>query len=138
MQEFFKKVSVAYLAGALGGLAATFLLWLIGHWALITAPVLATILNSLAAEHWAAPVLKGSLWALLIVPLALVLRVRALAFGLILSLIPSAYILLAEYPRQHHGISPFAHDVRWALLILILNAVWGWVAGGIYLSHYKA
>jgi hypothetical protein len=138
MQEFFKKFSVAYLAGALGGLAATLLLWAIGHWSLLAAPVLAALVNSLAAEHWAAPVLRGSLWGLCMVPLALVLRVKALAFGLILSLIPSAYSLLVVYPRQHHGVTPFAHDVHWALLILLLNAVWGLAAGAIYRSLYKA
>jgi len=138
MSELFKKFSVAYLAGALGGLAATFLLWAIGHWSLIASPVLAAVINSLAAEHWAAPVLKGSLWALLIVPLALVLRIKAPAFGLIISLVPSAYTLLVAYPRLHHGISPFVHDVRWAVMILIINAIWGLVAGGIYRSHYKA
>lgn len=138
MQEFFKKCSVAYLAGALGGLAATFLLWAIGHWHLLASPEITTLISSLSAEHWAAPVLKGSLWALLIVPLVLVLRVKSPAFGLILSLIPSVYTLLVVYPRQHHGFSPFAHDLRWAVLVLILNAVWGLVAGGIFRSHYKA
>ncbi len=138
MQEFFKKVSVAYLAGALGGVAATFFQWLFEHWTLIKSPSWGAVAGSLGAEHWAAPVLKGSLWALLIVPLAMVLRIKQVAFGLIVSLLPSAYALLVQYPEQHHGFSVFSRDPQWALWVLLLNAIWGLVAGSIYLSHYKA
>jgi hypothetical protein len=138
MQEFFKKVSVAYLAGALGGLAAGFFLWIFEHWAIFKSPSWDAIIGSLGQVHWAEPALKGSLWALLIVPLAMVLRIKKIAFGLIVSLIPTAYTLLIVYPSQHHGFSVFSRDPKWAMLVVLLNAVWGLAAGSIYLSHYKA
>lgn len=138
MQEFFKKCAVAYLAGALGGLAFGFLNWLLGQGDVLAALAWPRLFSAFTWAHIAKPVLQGSLWALLMVPAAMLLPLRGLIFGLLLSLIPSLYTLLVYYPRQHHGLSPFTSNFHYAVLVLILYAVWGIIAGSIYISHYKS
>jgi hypothetical protein len=137
MQELFKKFSVAYLAGALGGVAAGFLMWLFKHWKIFESPSLTVLTASLAAAPWAWFILKGSLWALILVPLAWILKVKNIFFGMILGLAPSVYSIWVVYPSQHHGLSAFSHEPKWFFMILVLNTLWGITASMLYLSHYK-
>lgn len=137
MQELFKKFSVAYLAGALGGICLALVFWLFAHWKGFQSFSPSFIAAGLNWSYLAPLVLKGSLWALLIVPFGAALKIRGAAFGLILSLLPSLYVLIYQYPKEHHGLSPFTQAPQHAVLILVGYAVWGLVAGGIYGGQYK-
>jgi hypothetical protein len=137
MSDLFKRFSVAYLAGALGGVALALVFWLFGHWGVFKPFSLAALGEAFTWSNLAPMILTGSLWALLIVPVAAVLKLKGAAFGLILSLIPSIYLLLVQYPAEHHGLSPFTQSPHRAILILVAYAAWGLVAGTIYGSQYK-
>jgi len=137
MQDLFKRFGVAYLSGALGGLAYAVVAWLFSHWAFFKTFSLPMLSSGLTWNYAAPLILKGSLWALLLVPMAAILRVRGAVFGLIISLIPVAYVLLIQYPREHHGLLPWAQSPANALLVLVSFGVWGLVAGSAYISQYK-
>jgi len=139
MQAWFQRFGVAFLAGAIGGCAQALVHKLFESWQLVLTrspwPVLAAGLR----WHAVAPyVLAGALWGLLVVPLAALLRVRGLIFGLCLALVPALYALFWQYPRSHGGLSPFAASLGPALLILCGCAAWGLVTGALYQINYRA
>ena len=82
-------------------------------------------------------ILKGSLWALLLVMLAPLFKARGVMLGITLSLLPSAYVLLIQYPAQHLGFFGMAKGSMTFVFVLLFNAAWGFIAGGIYANHYR-
>jgi len=137
MRDLFSRFAVAYLAGAIGGLAYALVAWLCGHWNLFTLLMVKMSVTSLTWPYLAERMLKGSLWALLLVLLAPFLRVRGALLGLVLSLLPSTYVLLIQYPSHQLGLFGLAKGPLTFLFVLLFNGTWGFMAGGIYAPHSR-
>ncbi len=137
MRDLFNRFAVAYLAGAIGGLAYALVAWLCQQWGLFTLLAVKMSVLYLAWPYVAERMLKGSLWALLLVLLAPFMRARGALLGLVLSLLPSAYVLLIQYPSQHVGLFGMGKGTLTFLFVLLFNATWGFIAGGIYAQHYR-
>lgn len=137
MKEFFRKVAVAYLAGAIGGLAYALVAWLCHHSGLFKMFSVNMKVYQLTWPYLADRILYGSLWALLLVFIGPFLKAKGLISGLVLSLIPSAYVLFVHYPSQGLGFLGINKGVLTFIFVLLFNATWGFIAGGIYADHYK-
>lgn len=139
MQSWFQRFGVAFLAGAIGGCVQSVVLHLIENWrALTTHPSWSLVLGGLQGRPLSSYVLGGALWALLAVPMALLLRVRGWVFGLVLALLPSVYVLFWAYPRAHYGGSPWSPSLAPGLLVLAGHLVWGLVVSALYQQNYRA
>jgi hypothetical protein len=88
--------------------------------------------------YLAGRILDGSLWALLIVLLSPLLKAQGAMLGLVLSLIPSAYVLLIYYPYHGYGLFGNAKGVLTFMFVLIFYAAWGLITGMLYSSEYKS
>ncbi|MBN1595857.1 hypothetical protein JW933_08025 [candidate division FCPU426 bacterium] len=138
MRDLFNRFAIAYLAGAIGGLAYALIAWLCDHWHLFKLFSVQMSVVYLSWPYLAERILKGSLWALLLVFLGPFFKARGALLGLILSLIPSAYVLLIYYPGQQLGFLGLAKGVYTFIFVLLFNAAWGFIAGGIYAHHYRS
>ncbi|MCK5242560.1 hypothetical protein KAR34_08925 [bacterium] len=138
MREIYNRFAVAYLAGAIGGLAYALIAWLCDQWQLFELLSVKMSVTHLSWSYLAERILKGSLWALLLVLLGPFFKARGALLGLILSLLPSAYVLFIYYPSQNLGILGFSKGALTFLFVLLFNACWGFIAGGIYASHYRS
>ncbi|MCD4812244.1 hypothetical protein K8S19_00905 [bacterium] len=137
MREIYSRFAVAYLAGALGGLAYALTAWLCDQWQLFELLSVKMSVLNLTWPYLAERILKGSLWALLLVLVGPFFKARGALLGLILSLLPSAYVLFIYYPAHHLGIFGFSKGMLTFLFVLLFNAAWGFIAGGIYARHYR-
>ena len=126
-----KNISLVWVAGALGGLANSVIVWLFG------AGGLAGALGVQIAPAFTAPWLYqrlvwGGLWGgLFLLPLSrLSLPVR----GLIYSLGPTLVTCFLVFPLQaHRGVLGLQLGSLTPAFVLFYNAVWG-VAAGWWLS----
>ena len=127
-----RRLGMAYFAGAVGALVASLLFWLVGKTALFAA-----IGVSLAPElSWSwleSRLIWGSLFGL---GYPLVRRrgfppVRA---ALVLSLLPSAVQLFAIMPHAGQGFLGLSQGGFTPLVVLAINAVWGWSLARIMIS----
>ncbi len=138
MRELFNRFSIAYFAGAIGGLAYALIAWFCDQWQLFELLSVKMSVASLTWAYLAQRILKGSLWALLLVLLGPFFRARGALLGLMLSLLPSAYVLLVYYPRHNLGFLGMDKGPLTFMFVLLFNAAWGFIAGGIYAKHYRA
>jgi hypothetical protein len=138
MREIYNRFAVAYLAGAIGGLAYALIAWLCDQWQLFEMLSVQMNVSHLSWPYLAERILKGSLWALLLVFVGPMFKARGALLGLILSLLPSAYVLFVYYPSQHLGFLGLSKGALTFFFVLLFNASWGFIAGGIYAYHYKS
>lgn len=137
-KEPIRRIAVAYLAGALGGLAYALVAWLCDHTGFYQALSVKMTVYQLTWSYLADRLLYGSLWGLLLVFIGPLLKARGLVLGLVLSLIPSAYVLLVQYPAHGYGLFGTAKGPLTFIFVLLFNASWGFIAGGLYAEHYKS
>ena len=132
MTALLRRVSLAFAAGAAGGVAASLALWLAVASGL--AGALEVRVAPAFAAAWLGPrVLWGGLWGLLLLlPLA---AQRPLAQGALLSLVPSLFHFFAHLPHDA-GASVLGPEggVAAGLGVLAVNAVWG-VAAAAWLRE---
>jgi hypothetical protein len=126
MVSFLRKLSLAFAAGAVGGLVNSLALWLAGAYGVTAA------LHVRLAPHltpaWLYPrVVWGGLWGLLLLlPLA---RSAVLARALIISLGPSIVQLFYLFPTHlQAGFMGLKLGSLTPLVVVVLNAVWGLAA----------
>ncbi len=138
MKESLRRMAIAYFAGALGGLAYALAAWMgfrtgLFHW---LGAAMGTI--HLNWPYLAHRLVSGSLWGLLLVVLSPLFRAKGIGKGILLGLIPSAYTLLVYYPRHGWGWWGAGHGAWVFVVIILLNAVWGLVANGLYNLYYRS
>lgn len=122
---FLRKVSGAYTGGAVGALAATGILWLLGR-AGLTARFDIGLRADLApsALYW--QVVWGGIWGLmLLLPLWKGQPVRR---GLLFALGPVAAMLFLVFPRAGRGYLGMGYGQFAPLLVLALGLLWGIIA----------
>jgi hypothetical protein len=120
-----KAWSLAYAAGAMGGLANSLALWLFGTVGLNH--FLGVALAPMFTPAWLYPRLVwGGLWGwLFLLPFP---RLTYPSRGLIYSLAPSAVQLFIVFPLVlHKGVGGIELGLLTPLLVLFFNAVWGLV-----------
>ena len=126
MEAFFRRASIAFAAGAVGAVANSLVVWLVGQ-AGITA-MLGVRLAPALTPSWLYPrIVLGGLWGfLLLLPFS---RSRPITRGVVLSLAPSAVQLLFIFPTQTpYGVFGYRLGLLTPLFVLAFNAVWGIVA----------
>jgi hypothetical protein len=130
VKNLFKKLSLVFAAGALGGLVNSTVLWLSGR-AGITAE-LGVKLAPTFTPAWLYPRLVwGGIWGILfLLPLA---QNRPFQQGLLISLGPTIVQLFVIFPYQlNKGMMGFELGPLTPLFVLFINAVWG-VATALWL-----
>ena len=130
MKNVFKKLSLVFAAGALGGLVNSTVLWLFGR-AGITAE-LGVKLAPAITPAWLYPRLVwGGIWGILfLLPLA---QNRPFQQGLLISLGPTIVQLFVIFPYQlNKGMMGLELGTLTPLFVLFFNAVWG-VAAALWL-----
>jgi hypothetical protein len=127
MELSLKNISLAFVAGALGGLANSVCVWLGGAVGLTGA--LGVKIAPAFSATWLYPRLVwGGIWGwLFLLPLGgLSFPVR----GLIFSLGPSLGQLLVVFPYQaHKGVLGLQLGLLTPAFVLLYNVVWGVAAG---------
>ncbi|MGH6954060.1 MAG: hypothetical protein ACREGL_07760 [Alphaproteobacteria bacterium] len=126
MADLTGRATVAFGAGALGGLANGLALWLCGRLGAIEALDIA--LAPELTPAWLYPrIVWGGIWGfLLLLPM---LANAWLARGLLLSLAPSAVQLFVVFPlKTSAGVMGLGLGAATPVLVLAANAVWGIVA----------
>ncbi len=125
-RALWHDATLAFSAGALGGLAGSLVAWLSG--ALGLAAALGVALAPALTPGWLYPRLVwGGIWGFLF--LLPVLRRRWWLRGLVLSLGPTAGQLLVVLPvKEDKGMLGLALGAATPFLVAVFNAVWGLVA----------
>jgi hypothetical protein len=126
MKRFLRRLSLAFAAGAVGGLANSVALWAAGHWGL-TAMLGVRIAPGLSAGWLYPRLVWGGLWgALLLLPIALR---RPLVRAFLISLGPTLAQLLWFFPRTTpHGWLGLGLGAMTPLVVTLANLVWGLAA----------
>jgi hypothetical protein len=126
-----RALSLFFAAGAIGGLANSFVAWTLGELGVTRA--LGVALAPELTPAWLYPrIVWGGLWGLLFaLPLAAGSWVRQ---GLLLGLAPALAQLLVFFPRQGRGSFGLELGVLTPAFVLLYGAVWGltaswWVKG---------
>nr|WP_197463689.1 hypothetical protein [Desulfuromonas sp. DDH964] len=120
-----RNISGAFMGGLLGALVDSLNIWWLGK-----AGVTAALGIGLAPEFtmpWLYPRLVwGGLWGLLL--LLPLVRERTLLRGLLISLAPSAIVLLVVFPGMGKGHLGLGFGTLTPILVVLLNFIWGMVA----------
>jgi hypothetical protein len=120
-----KRISGAFTGGALGALVDSFNIWMLGQ-AGITA-MLGIGLRPGFTPSWLYPRLVwGGIWGLLL--LLPVMKNRPVMRGVLLSIAPTAYVLLVVFPGMGKGQLGLGFGLLTPVLVLLLNFLWGIVA----------
>jgi hypothetical protein len=128
MRGFTRSASLAFAAGAAGGLACSVALWAAGDLG-ATRALGVSLAPSLSAAWLYPRIVWGGLWGgLFLLPLAASGWVRR---GLLLSLAPTLAQLLVVFPlRTRHGLFGLELGLLTPLVVAAANAVWGVTASG--------
>lgn len=123
MQKLGKKLSLAFAAGALGGLINSVAVWLFGVLG-ITAALGVKIAPNFTPDWLYPRIVWGGLWGFLfLIPF---LRHGYLWRGLLYSLAPTLAQLLIVFPvKANQGLMGLKLGVLTPLLVLFFNAIWG-------------
>lgn len=126
MRPFLRTISLVFTAGALGGLANGFVVWLAGHTG-ITAALGVKIAPALTPSFLYPRIVWGGLWGFLfLLPL---LKSRWFTRGLLFSLGPTVTQLFIIFPyKTHHGLMGIELGLWTPLFVVIFNIVWGIIA----------
>lgn len=125
MSKVVRNISGAFLGGLLGALVDSLNIWWLGK-AGITA-ALGIGLRPEFTTSWLYPRLVwGGLWGLLL--LLPLVRGHTLLRGLLISLAPSAMVLLVVFPGMGQGHLGLGFGTLTPILVVLLNFIWGMVA----------
>ncbi len=122
-----RSLSLFFAAGALGGIANSLTLWLLGELG-VTHALGVSIAPSLSPVWLYPRIVWGGLWGFLFV---LPLSMGWVRRGLLLGLAPSLVQLLVVFPvKAGKGYLGLEFGTLTPLIVLCVNAVWGVVASG--------
>lgn len=123
MQKLGKKLSLAFAAGALGGLVNSLAVWLFGVLG-ITAALGVKIAPDFTPVWLYPRIVWGGLWGFLF--LISFLRYGYLWRGILYSLAPTLAQLLIVFPvKANQGLMGLKLGVLTPFLVLFFNAIWG-------------
>ncbi|MBD1924146.1 hypothetical protein H6F77_24190 [Microcoleus sp. FACHB-831] len=123
MQKLGKKLSLAFAAGALGGLVNSLAVWLFGVLG-ITAALGVKIAPDFTPAWLYPRIVWGGLWGFLF--LISFLRYGYLWRGILYSLAPTLAQLLIVFPvKANQGLMGLKLGVLTPFLVLFFNAIWG-------------
>lgn len=129
-----KRLSAAYAGGTIGALIDSINIWALGHFG-ITAKLGVTMRPSLSGAWLYPRLVWGGLWMLLLVlPVA---EKRPALRGMLISLLPSAMMLLVVFPQQGKGYYGLGYGLLTPLLVIGLNLLYGLIAAYWYRSTAK-
>lgn len=124
--KIIRLASLAFVGGLLGALVDSFNIWWLGQ-AGITGS-LGIGLRPAFTLPWLYPRLVwGGIWGLLLL-LPLLPR-RPISRGVLVSLVPSAMVLLVVFPGMGKGLFGLGFGLLTPVLVILLNFIWGAVAG---------
>ena len=123
MKNAYRRLSVVFAGGALGGLANSLTVWLFGLLG-ITAALGVKLAPALTPPWLYARIIWGGLWGLLfLLPLR---RLSPMAQGLLLSLGPTLVQLFLVFPfRTPAGRMGLGLGSATPAFVVLFNAVWG-------------
>lgn len=124
---FFRDMSLTFVAGLLGGLVNSLVVWLFG--AVGVTQLLGVALAPQLIPAWLYPRLVwGGLWGwLFLLPAP---KLTYPARGLFLSLLPSLVEIFLVFPFQaQKGVGGIQLGYLTPLFVLFFNAIWGLAAG---------
>jgi hypothetical protein len=121
-----KNLLLYFASGCLGGLANSLAFWLVGDLGFTRMAGIA--LAPALSPQWLYPRLVwGGIWGFaFVLPF---MRSRLIGKGLVLSLLPTSYQLFFVFPGSRAGMLGIGLGLLTPLLVLILNMIWGFVAG---------
>ena len=130
MKSFFRKLSLVFASGCLGGILNAVVVWLFGR-AEITAELGVKIAPSLTPAYLYQRTVWGGIWGLLfLIP---TFKNRPLSQGLLFSLGPTIVQLLVIFPNYlNKGMLGLDLGTLTPAFVLFFNAVWG-VAAALWL-----
>ena len=123
--------AVCFAAGAVGGLASSLFLWMLGNWG-VTAMLNVKLAPELTAAWLYPRLVWGGLWGLVYFFSVGVPRARQhwVRKGLYLSLLPSAYMLFMVFPYDlGKGLAGMSLGTLTPLVVVATNLVWGFFCG---------
>ncbi|HIK17020.1 MAG TPA: hypothetical protein IGS53_17275 [Leptolyngbyaceae cyanobacterium M33_DOE_097] len=121
-----RQASIAFSAGAFGGLVNSLTVWLFGLIGIT--PLFGVKIAPALTPAWLYPRLVwGGLWGLLfLLPIHYLIRKPLWFYGLLFSLLPSLVQLLLVFPvKDSKGLFGLALGGLTPLFVLLFNAVWG-------------
>jgi hypothetical protein len=127
-----RRFALSYFGGAVGGLVSAAALWLAGR-AGLTAMIGVAISPALRWSWLADRILWGGIWGLGY-PLALRLARDPLRGAFLLSLAPACAQLFYFLPRAGESLLGTSLGVLTPLVVLAMNAVWGWTLAHVALA----
>lgn len=135
MSATLRNLSIAFAAGAVGGLANSVAVWLVGL-AGITTAVGVAIAPHLSAGWLYPRIVWGGLWGFLF--LLKFPRSGPIIRGLVFSLAPSLFLLLYFYPgMEGKGWLGISLGALTPVFVLFYNAVWG-VTAALWLRALRS
>ena len=125
MKRFLRNLTLAFAAGCLGGLANSLLVWFLGQRGITTA--LGVNMTPGLTLPWLCQwIVWGGIWGIiLILPIFRSYLLR----GIVFSLAPTVVELFVVFPKAGKGVMGLDLGNLTPLFVLVLNAVWGIVAG---------
>ncbi|MBI4775261.1 MAG: hypothetical protein HY788_14015 [Deltaproteobacteria bacterium] len=127
--RFARDFSLAFSAGGVGALVNSVVAWSFGSLGVTAA--LGVKMAPALTRTWLYPrIVWGGLWGLMLL-LPVIKRSHAQR-GVLLSIVPTLITLFVLYPEEGKGVMGAQLGALTPLFPLILNAVWGAVAGAWY------
>ena len=127
--RFARRLSVAFSAGALGGVANSIVVWLCGVQG-ITAAAGVRIAPALT-KGWLYPrIVWGGIWG--VVLLFPIIKKSHVLRGLVLSIAPTLVMLFLVFPSNGSGMMGLDLGKLTPAFVVGFNAVWGIAAGTWY------
>lgn len=126
-----RRLAMAYFAGAVGALIASFVLWLLAG-AKVSEEAVALV-PGLSWSWIERRLLWGSLFGMGY-PLVRRRGFTPVRSGLVLSLVPSILQLVLLMPLDNQGFLGLSLGGLTPLLVLSTNALWGWALARIMIS----
>jgi hypothetical protein len=121
-----KNLLVFFASGCLGGLANSLTVWLFGKYG-ITKMLGVSLAPGLSLEWLYPRIVWGGIWGLaFILPF---MNSRLISKGLVLSLLPTLFMLLVAFPQSRAGMAGLGLGMLTPVLVVFFNMVWGFVAG---------
>lgn len=128
------KISSAFTAGVLGGLANSLAVWFFATAGIAnTFGVNLSLLHPSLTSQWLYPRLVwGGLWGFLfLIP---VMKKSILLRGLLFSIGPSLVMMFMVFPRMGYGVYGLSLGTLMPFLVVLFNALWGIIAALWYSS----
>ncbi|MGE5893283.1 MAG: hypothetical protein ACM34I_04445 [bacterium] len=127
------KISSAFTAGALGGLANSLAVWFFTTTGFAAdVGVNLHLLHPSLTSSWLSPRLVwGGLWGFLfLIP---VLKKSVLLRGLVFSIGPSLFMMFMAFPKMGYGVYGLSLGTLMPFLVILFNALWG-IAAALWYS----